>query len=54
MFVCLGLMIAIYGPNVHLIVMFSLGIGLVFSYFVFMSAVRFWAPFFPFNRFERF
>lgn len=39
MFVCLGLMIMIYGPNIHLIVMFSLGIGLVFSYFLFMSAL---------------
>ena len=39
MFVVLGTMIAVIGPNVHLIVMFSLGVGLVLSYMWFMAAL---------------
>lgn len=39
MFIVLAVMIAVYGPNIHLIAMFSLGIGLVLSYMWFMAAL---------------
>jgi hypothetical protein len=39
MFVVLGAMIMVHGPNIHLVVMFSLGVGLVLSYMWFMAAL---------------